>query len=110
MIIATDITDALQLIPLDNIRPSPLHVQTLRRARFAPEALLELAASIKSLGVQQPIVVRPIKPDGTQRFEIVCGERRWIAADRAGLGHIPSIVRQLTDEEVLEIQLVENLQ
>lgn len=105
-----DLNETLEALPLTSIRPSQLHVQTLRRARFDSAGLLELAASIKALGVQQPIVVRPIPIKGNVKFEIVCGERRWIAADRAGLGHIPAIVRELSDEQVLEIQLVENLQ
>lgn len=106
----TDMNEVLEQLPITSVRASPMHVQTLRRARFDAAALLELAASIQSLGVQQPIVVRPVKPSGTVKFEIVCGERRWLAADRAGLGHVPAIVRELTDEQVLEIQLVENLQ
>jgi len=108
--LATALDVTLEHIPLDNIRVSPLPVQTLRRARFDPAALLELAASIKALGVAQPIVVRPVPVQGHVRFEIVAGERRWIAADRAGLDHVPAIVRELTDEQALELQLVENLQ
>jgi ParB/RepB/Spo0J family partition protein len=104
------ITGTFELIPLDNIRVSPLHLQGLRRARFDHEALLQLAANIQAIGVQQPIVVRPVPVKGHVRFEIVCGERRYLAADRAGLAHIPAIVRDLTDEATLEVQLSENIE
>jgi ParB/RepB/Spo0J family partition protein len=100
----------LELIPITSIRPSATHIQTLRREHFDPEKLMELAASIGGQGVLQPILVRPIKPDGTVKFEIVAGERRWRAADRAGLAHVPANVRDMSDEQVLEAQLVENLQ
>lgn len=100
----------LEQLPISSIRPSPFKAQTLRRSHFSTEKMIELAASIKANGVLQPILVRPIKPNGTTQFEIVAGERRYIAADRAGLGHIPATVRDMTDQQVLEAQLVENLQ
>lgn len=106
----THLDAALELLPIGSIRPSPFKAQTLRRANFSTEKMIELAASIKANGVLQPILVRPIPPTGTVQFEIVAGERRWIAADRANLGHIPATVRDMTDHQVLEAQLVENLQ
>ncbi len=76
------------------------------RRDFAPEALSELAESIREHGVLQPIVVRP-RPNG--RYQIVAGERRWRAARIAGLAEIPVIVRELDDTAALEVALVENL-
>jgi ParB family chromosome partitioning protein len=69
--------------------------------------LEELAASIRSSGVIQPIVVRPLDAD---RFEIVAGERRWRAAQRSGLLRVPVVVRDVADDKLLEVALIENLQ
>jgi len=77
------------------------------RAEFDPEHLQELAASIRQRGVMQPLLVR--SRDGG-KFELIAGERRWRAAKEAGLTTVPVIVRQATDEESLEIALIENLQ
>ena len=76
---------------------------------FSDEKLEELANSIKKNGIIQPIAVRPIKSD-PEKFEIVAGERRWIAAQRAGLHHIPVTVLELSDVESLEVAIVENIQ
>ncbi|GGJ88551.1 ParB/RepB/Spo0J family partition protein [Deinococcus aquiradiocola] len=76
------------------------------RQVFAPEALAELAQSIRDKGVLQPLLVRP-RGDS---FEIVAGERRWRAAGLAGLTELPVIIRDLSDREALEIAIVENLQ
>lgn len=92
-------------------------VQTLRlekivqaafqpRKTFEPEALAELAQSIRDKGVLQPLLVRP-RGEG---FEIVAGERRWRAAQLAGLNEVPVVIRDLGDREALEIAIVENLQ
>lgn len=104
-------TATLQLLPPDRIVPSHTQVQTLRRAHLNEDRLTELAESIAINGVLQPILVR-VAPtaDDLHRYEIVAGERRWIAAQRAGLAQIPAIVRDMTDTEVLEAQIVENLQ
>lgn len=100
-----------ELIPLTNITPSETHIQKLRRARYNMESLADLRASISKLGVQQPIVVRKLAAlRGLAAYELVAGERRFRAAGQADLAHIPAVIRVLTDEEVLEIQLVENLQ
>ncbi|MDX2237658.1 MAG: ParB/RepB/Spo0J family partition protein [Hyphomonadaceae bacterium] len=77
------------------------------RKTFDEAELNELAASIRTRGVLQPILVRPI-PGG--RYEIVAGERRWRAAQRAGLHHIPAVIRELDEVEVLEIAIIENVQ
>jgi ParB family transcriptional regulator, chromosome partitioning protein len=86
------------------------------RRRFDDEALAELAASIKSAGLIQPVLVRPIPEraidgqGGTARYELVAGERRWRAAQLAGLAEIPAIVAPLTDEQAAEWSLIENVQ
>src|SRR5215831_745964 len=89
-------------IDIDLVDPSPYQPRT----RFREEALDELARSIHSSGIIQPIVVRPIR----NRFELIAGERRWRAAQRAGLRRVPAIVRQVADELALEMTLVENIQ
>ena len=77
------------------------------RKEFDPAALAELADSIAAVGVIQPLIVRPITGGG---YQIVAGERRWRAAQSAGLTEIPVIIRELSDKEVDEIALIENLQ
>jgi len=72
-----------------------------------PQALEELAHSIKSQGVMQPIVVRPI---GNNRFEIIAGERRWRASQQAGMDTIPAMVRDVPDEAAIAMALIENIQ
>jgi ParB/RepB/Spo0J family partition protein len=100
-----------ELIPLTAIAPSETHIQKLRRQRYNMEALADLRVSIAKLGVQQPVVVRKLAAmRGLASYELVAGERRYRAAGQAGLEHIPAVIRALTDEEVLEVQLVENLQ
>lgn len=84
------------------IDPSPYQPRT----RFREEALDELARSIRTSGIIQPLVVRPMG----QRFQLIAGERRWRAAQRAGLDRVSSIVRQVPDELALEMTLVENIQ
>jgi ParB family chromosome partitioning protein len=76
------------------------------RTRFREESLQELAQSIRATGVIQPIVVRPLG----SRFQLIAGERRWRAAQRAGLHRIPAIVREVPDHQALEMTVVENLQ
>ena len=89
-------------IPVASIEPNPAQPRRL----FAEEALAESAASIQSRGVIQPIVVRP----HGHRFQIVAGERRWRAAQKAQLHEIPAIVREFSDAETLEVALLENIQ
>jgi ParB family chromosome partitioning protein len=94
-------SDSLEEIPVDQIQPNPYQPRRL----FSQEAIDELAASIRASGVIQPIVVRRVG-DG---YELIAGERRWRAASQAGLGTVPSIVREATDAQSLELALVENL-
>jgi ParB family chromosome partitioning protein len=77
------------------------------RTRMDPDSLNELAASIKAQGVMQPILVRPI---GGGRYEIVAGERRWRAAQLAGMNEVPALVREIADEAALAMSLIENIQ
>jgi ParB family chromosome partitioning protein len=93
---------SVQLIPVASIEP---HAGQPRR-HFDEAALAELAESIQQRGVIQPIVVRP----HGHRFQIVAGERRWRAAQKARLHEIPAIVREFSDEETLEVALIENIQ
>ncbi|MDX2224698.1 MAG: ParB/RepB/Spo0J family partition protein [Rhodospirillaceae bacterium] len=94
----------LATIAIDLLSPSPLQP----RRHFDAAAIDELAASIREKGVLQPLLVRPASTPG--RFEIIAGERRWRAAQRAQLHEVPAIVRELDDAQVLEIALIENLQ
>src|SRR5215472_2859474 len=91
-----------QEIDIDLIEPSPYQPRT----RFHDQALDELARSIKASGIIQPLVVRPVG----SRFQLIAGERRWRAAQRAGLSRVPAIVKQVPDELALEMTLVENIQ
>ncbi len=94
-------TGALEL-DIDLITPNPEQPRT----RFAEENLEELAQSIRANGIVQPIIVR--KKNG--RYEIVAGERRWRASQRAGLQRIPAVVKEVSDEKLLELALIENIQ
>lgn len=96
---------AENFIPVEKIRPNP----DQPRRTFAEEALTELAASIKEKGVIQPLIVRP-DPKNADMFEIVAGERRWRAAQKAQLHEVPVLIRTLDDTEVLEIAIIENIQ
>src|SRR5437016_12991635 len=91
-----------QEIDIDLIEPSPYQPRT----KFHEQALDELARSIKTSGIIQPLVVRPIG----NKFQLIAGERRWRAAQRAGLNKVSAIVRQVPDELALEMTLVENIQ
>jgi ParB family transcriptional regulator, chromosome partitioning protein len=93
----------LQQLRLDRIQPGKFQP----RQAMDPERLQELAASIKAQGVIQPIVVRAIPG---ARFEIIAGERRWRAAQQAGLGDIPALVRDVSDQAVVAMALIENIQ
>jgi len=99
----------------DGFRNIPLDL--LQRGQYQPrvdmrqESLKDLADSIRSKGVVQPIVVRPIGTSGdSQRYEIVAGERRWRAAQLAGIDDIPALVRAVADEDAIAMALIENIQ
>lgn len=90
-------------IPVDMIDRNPYQT----RSHFDEAQLVELAASIASTGVVQPILVRPI---GNGRFQLVAGERRWTASQRAGKLTVPAVVRSVSDQQAMEMTVVENLQ
>jgi len=93
-----------RIVPIDQIRGGKLNP----RREFREEELEELAESIRQKGIVQPIVVRPDRIAGG--YEIVAGERRWRAAQKANLHTMPAIVRDLSDQEVLELGIIENVQ
>jgi ParB family transcriptional regulator, chromosome partitioning protein len=101
--------DELVRLPLDLLQRGKYQP----RIDMRPESLTELADSIKAQGIVQPIVVRPIGTPGpieSQRYEIIAGERRWRAAQLAGLTEIPAIVRRVPDEAAVAMSLIENIQ
>ena len=94
-----------------------LPIEHLQRGQYQPrvdmrqDSLEALAESIKAQGVVQPIVARPIsKKDGSPRYEIIAGERRWRAAQMAGLAEIPAVIRDVPDESAIAMALIENIQ
>jgi ParB family chromosome partitioning protein len=95
--------DTLGSLPVSRIRPGKYQPRT----RMDQEALAELAASIKVQGLMQPVLVRPVERD---RYELIAGERRWRAAQMAGLEQVPAIVREVPDEAALAMSLIENIQ
>ncbi len=97
----------LQTLPAAELQPGKYQPRT----RMDPGSLEELAASIKSQGVMQPILVRPIGAlFDAKRYEIIAGERRWRAAQLAGLNEVPCLVREIPDEAALAMSLIENIQ
>ena len=99
----SDRGDQVRTIPIDKIVPNPRQPRTV----FTEEHLEDLTRSIAEQGVLQPILVRT-GPDGS--FELIAGERRWRASERAGKSEIPALVREFADEESLVVALVENVQ
>jgi len=91
-------------IPVERIIPNPRQPRT----RFDPDELAELAASILEHGILQPIIVT--QDENPDRFVLVAGERRWLAARQAGITHIPAILREANDQQRLEMALIENVQ
>ncbi|MCH9680092.1 MAG: ParB/RepB/Spo0J family partition protein [Deltaproteobacteria bacterium] len=100
--------DDMRTVAIEQLSPGP----DQPRKRFEPEALAELARSIETQGIIQPIVVSPqdVAAGQTPHYLIVAGERRWRAAQQAGLRQVPVVVRKVDDRERLELALVENIQ
>jgi len=98
----TDEHDTITEIPIDELRPNPYQPRRV----FDEAALAELAQSIREHGVVQPIIVRK----GIKGYDIVAGERRWRAAKLAGLTKIPAVIKVFTEEQVMQVALIENLQ
>ncbi|HUR51147.1 MAG TPA: ParB/RepB/Spo0J family partition protein [Mycobacteriales bacterium] len=93
-------------LPLGSITPNPVNPRVV----FDADELAELVGSIKEVGLLQPVVVRPVGSEsGTERYELIMGERRWRAAQEAGLATIPAIVRETADDVMLRDALLENL-
>ncbi|MEW6037243.1 MAG: ParB/RepB/Spo0J family partition protein [Pseudomonadota bacterium] len=95
--------ESLRKLPIEHLEPSPFQP----RKDFDPAKLRELADSISAQGIVQPIVVRPAQPG---RYQIVAGERRWRAAQLAGVREVPVVVREVPDQAALAIALIENIQ
>jgi len=95
--------DALLTLPVARIRPGRYQPRT----KMDQQALAELAASIRSQGLMQPVLVRPVDRD---RYELIAGERRWRAAQMAGLEEVPAMVREVPDDAALAMSLIENIQ
>ena len=98
-----DEDSSLRVLPVDLIQRGKYQP----RRDIEPESLQELADSIRAQGVMQPIVVRPISD---RKYEIIAGERRWRAAQLAGLADIPTLVRDVSDEAAIAMALIENIQ
>jgi ParB family chromosome partitioning protein len=99
--------DVLKQLPVEYLQPG----QYQPRKDMHPEGLEELAASIKAQGIMQPIVVRAISPNSNNsKYEIIAGERRWRAAQMAGLHEVPAIIRDVADEAAIAMALIENIQ
>ncbi|MCE1171919.1 ParB/RepB/Spo0J family partition protein [Azovibrio restrictus] len=99
--------DEQRELPIDRLRPGKYQP----RSRMDEASLAELAASIRAQGIMQPILVRAIDATpGAERYEIVAGERRWRAAQKAGLTEVPVLVRDIPDEQALAMALIENIQ
>jgi len=96
-------SSSIENIFIENIEPNPYQP----RKHFDEKAMLELSESIKEKGVIQPVTVRKMK---AEKYQLVAGERRWRAAEKAGLDKMPAVVRNFSDQEVLEIALIENIQ
>ncbi|QPH55882.1 ParB/RepB/Spo0J family partition protein [Pontivivens ytuae] len=95
----------IQTVPIEHLQPNPDQPRRI----FTEVDLEDLTRSVREKGVIQPLIVRPA-PDGSDGFQIVAGERRWRAAQRAKLHDIPVVIRPLDDSEVLEVAIIENIQ
>jgi ParB family chromosome partitioning protein len=102
---APDRSKAQRRVPIELLKPNPRNP----RRNFSDADLDELAGSVRERGVIQPIVTRPV-PGSADSFEIIAGERRWRAAQRAGLHDVPIIVVEASDAEALELAIIENVQ
>ena len=99
--------DEQRSLPIERLRPGKYQPRT----QMDEASLAELAASIKSQGVMQPILARAIEnTPGAERYEIVAGERRWRAAQLAGLAEVPVLIRNIPDDQALAMALIENIQ
>jgi ParB family chromosome partitioning protein len=95
-------SESSSTVPIDSIDPNPFQPRRI----FQNDRLLELAQSIRSNGIIQPLVVRRVH----ERYQLIAGERRWRAAKLAGLTHVPVVLQDISDERLLEVTLIENIQ
>ena len=98
--------DSLKKIPIDQLQRG----QYQPRIDMRKESLEELASSIKSQGIVQPIIIRPLHNQTTTKYEIIAGERRWRAAQIAGLSEVPAVIRDIQDSDAIAMALIENIQ
>jgi ParB family chromosome partitioning protein len=105
MAVAPSVERGVKMLPLTWLQPGAFQP----RRHFDEDALKGLTLSIKERGILEPLLVRPL-PEGKDAYEIIAGERRWRAAQLAGLHEVPVVVRPLTDREALEFGLIENVQ
>jgi len=103
---APELGDGTREVALTDIDRNPYQT----RLRVDEVALNELAASIRATGVVQPILVRPVIKDGGTRYQLIAGERRWLASQRAGKQTVPAVIKQVSNEQAMEMTIVENLQ
>ncbi|MDQ3815204.1 MAG: ParB/RepB/Spo0J family partition protein [Armatimonadota bacterium] len=94
-------------VEIERVETNPYQPRRL----FSPEEMQELVESVRTHGILQPILIRPLdSTDGVLRYQLVAGERRWRAAQAVGLTHVPAIVRSVNDQQALELALIENIQ
>ena len=98
--------DSLKKIPIDQLQRG----QYQPRIDMRKESLEELASSIKSQGIVQPIIIRPLHNQTTTKYEIIAGERRWRAGQIAGLSEVPAVIRDIPDADAIAMALIENIQ
>ena len=118
VLLSKSIADTASVIGVGKDRLRSIPLELFQRGQYQPrvdirqDTLEDLATSIKSQGVIQPIIARPLvrTDDEVQRYEIIAGERRWRAAALAGLSHVPVVIKDLSEAEVLKIALIENIQ
>src|SRR5437764_11856496 len=103
---APELGDGTREIPISDIDRNPYQT----RLRVDELALNELAASIRATGVVQPILVRPVMKDGGTRYQLIAGERRWLASQRGGKQTVPAVIKQASKEQAMQLTIVENLQ
>jgi ParB family chromosome partitioning protein len=99
-------SEGVREVPLKQIVANPAQPRRV----FSPQELDELAASIREHGILQPVLLRPLQNNSNGQYEIVAGERRWRAAQAAALTAIPAIVREMDDQQALELAIIENVQ
>jgi ParB family chromosome partitioning protein len=109
-------SDIAEAVPNVAGAPSTLNVSQMQAGKYQPRtrmdegALAELAASIKAQGLMQPILVRPVAHNGSDKYEIIAGERRYRAAQMAGLSEVPVLVKDVDDQAAAAMALIENIQ